>query len=242
MPLPTGVRALLLDVEGTTTPIAFVYDELFPYARRRLAAACREAAGRPEIGAAIERLRAEYDEEAKRGAAELPPFGDGAAYAGYLMDRDRKSTGLKSLQGIVWEEGYRSGEIRGRFFDDVPPALAAWRRRGVRVRIFSSGSVLAQRLLFAHSEHGDLTPYLDGFHDTTTGPKLESASYVAIATACALAPGAILFLSDVTAELDAAASAGLATGLVRRPGNRPAKPGGHATYRDFAELSSVGRA
>jgi enolase-phosphatase E1 len=237
VPLPDGVRALLLDVEGTTTPIAFVHDELFPYARRRLAAACREAAGRPEVEVAIERLRGEYGEEAKRSGAELPPFGDGAAYAAHLMDLDRKSTGLKALQGILWEDGYRSGELRGRVFDDVPAALAAWRRLGARVRIFSSGSVLAQRLLFAHSDHGDLTPFIEGYHDTTTGPKREPASYASIATDFRLAPRAILFLSDVVAELDAAAAAGLATGLVLRPGNQPAEPRGHATWRGFDELT-----
>jgi enolase-phosphatase E1 len=235
VPLPDGVRALLLDIEGTTTPISFVYDELFPYARRRLAAACRDAAGWPVVEAAIERLRSEYAAEA-RSDVELPPFGDGAADPEYLMDRDRKSTGLKSLQGILWEEGYRSGEIRGRVFDDVPVALAAWHRQGARVRIFSSGSVLAQRLLFAHSEHGDLTAFIEGYHDTTTGPKQESASYTAIAAAFGLAPRSILFLSDVVAELDAAESAGLATGLVVRPGNRPAEPGGHPVYHGFGPL------
>lgn len=138
---------------------------------------------------------------------------------------------------MIWEEGYRSGELRGHVYPDVPGALAAWRAAGVRLRVFSSGSVQAQKLLFGHTEHGDLTPLFEGFHDTTTGPKREPGSYAAIAAAYGLAAGKILFLSDVREELDAAAEAGMRTGLLVRPGNRPAEPGGHAVYGSFAELT-----
>ena len=121
------------------------------------------------------------------------------------MSLDRKSTGLKLLQGLIWDEGYRSGALRSHVFPDVPPALEAWARSGVRLRVFSSGSVQAQKLLFGHTQYGDLTPLFEGFHDTTTGPKQEPASYLAITRAFALPPPAILFLSDVRGELDAAA-------------------------------------
>jgi enolase-phosphatase E1 len=152
------------------------------------------------------------------------------------MRLDRKSTGLKALQGLIWDEGYRSGALRGQVFPDVAPALAAWARSGVRLRIFSSGSVRAQKLLFGQSAAGDLARLFEGFHDTTTGPKQEPASYRAIAAAFALPPDSILFLSDVRGELDAAAAAGLRTGLLRRPGNRPADAGPHPVYSSFSEL------
>jgi enolase-phosphatase E1 len=227
------VRAVLTDIEGTTTPLSFVHDVLFPYARRRLDAAC--ASGDPRFAEALRKLREEFEEETRVGS-NLPAFGNGAPYAHWLMDRDRKSTGLKQLQGILWEEGYRSGELRGQVWPDVADAFRAWKERGIRVRIFSSGSVLAQKLIFGHSDQGDLLPYLEGFHDTTTGPKQEARSYAAIAAAFGLPPADILFLSDVTAELDAAREAGMRTGLFVRPGNRPAEENGHAVHRSFSEL------
>lgn len=235
MPLPRGIRAVLTDIEGTTTSISFVYDVLFPYAEARLAGFCSQPDPSPELAEALARLREEHAEEATR-AADVPGFGDGAPYARYLMKQDRKSTGLKMLQGLIWEEGYRAGELRGHVFPDVPLALAAWAGWGLRLRIFSSGSVRAQRLLFAHTEEGDLSRIFEGFHDTTTGPKQESASYRTIAGAFGLPPGEILFLSDVGGELDAAAAAGMRTGMLLRPGNRPEDPGPHPTYRSFTDL------
>jgi enolase-phosphatase E1 len=231
VPLPPGARAVLTDIEGTTTPLSFVLEVLFPYARRRLDAAC--ASEEPRFSEALQRLRQEYGEERE----SVPAFGNGAPYAHSLMDRDRKSTGLKMLQGLLWEDGYRAGELRGQVWPDVAGALRTWKESGIRVRIFSSGSVLAQKLLFGHSDQGDLLPYFEGFHDTTTGPKQDPAAYAAIADSFGLPPGEILFLSDVTAELDAARAAGLQTGLLLRPGNKPAEANGHAAYRTFAELT-----
>ncbi|HWN45325.1 MAG TPA: acireductone synthase [Thermoanaerobaculia bacterium] len=234
MPLPPGTRAVLTDIEGTTTPLSFVLDVLFPYARQRLDAACASRESR--FAEALSRLRQEHGEERE----PAPDFGSGgniAPYAHWLMDRDRKSTGLKMLQGILWEDGYRAGELQGQVWPDVAEALRSWKEHGIRVRIFSSGSVLAQKLLFGHSDQGDLLPYFEGFHDTTTGPKNSPASYTAIAGSFALPPGDILFLSDVTAELDAARAAGLQTGLLLRPGNKPAEANSHAIYHSFAELT-----
>jgi len=236
--MPTAaspLSAILTDIEGTTTSIAFVYDILFPYAAARLERTCGQPdPGRPELREALAQLRSEYAQEA--AADPPPPFGDGSPYARWLMERDRKSTGLKLLQGLIWDEGYAQGEIRGHVYPDVPPALKAWREQGRRLRVFSSGSVHAQKLLFGHTDHGDLTPYFEGFHDTRTGPKQDPAAYTAIAAAFALPPGEILFLSDVTPELDAASKAGYRTGLLVRPGNRPAEPGLHPVYGSFGEI------
>lgn len=229
------MRAVLLDIEGTTTSISFVYDVLFPYAEARLEAYC---SGADASDAAITLLRREYQEEIAKDAS-LPDFGNGAPYALHLMRQDRKSTGLKALQGRIWKEGYASGEIRAHLFPDVPDALVAWRKTGLRLRIFSSGSVEAQHLLFGHTEAGDLVPLFEGFHDTTTGPKQEAESYRKIALAFALPPGEILFLSDVRAELDAAAEAGMRTGLMRRPGNRPVDPGPHPVFSSFAGIPGL---
>jgi enolase-phosphatase E1 len=233
VPLPEGVRAVLTDIEGTTTPLSFVVDVLFPFARERLEDAC--ASKDPRFADAVRQLRQEHEAE-RRSGAQVPDFGEGAPYARYLMELDRKSTGLKALQGLIWEEGYRTGELQGDVYPDVPEALRAWRERGIRARVFSSGSVLAQKLLFGHTPYGDLLPCFEGYHDTTTGPKREARAYAAIAESFGLPPGEILFLSDVVEELDAAREAGMRTGLFLRPGNKPAEPGSHPVYRNFSEL------
>lgn len=212
------IRGILIDIEGTTTPVSFVYEVLFPYAEARLGTACSRAATVPAIADAVSLLARELAAESP-GAGAPRELGDGSAYARWLMGQDRKSTGLKALQGLIWEEGYRDGSLRSQVFPDVPAALRAWRAAGLRLRIYSSGSVLAQRLLFAHTDHGDLTPLFEGFHDTTSGAKTAAASYRGIAADYRLDPAAVLFLSDVPAELDAAAAAGMATAILRRPGN-----------------------
>ena len=249
-PLKRGLAAIVVDIEGTTTPISFVYEVLFPYAEARLEEACARATSEPRIAAAAERLREEFREESTGGNTLNLDFGNGAPYARWLMAQDRKSTGLKMLQGLIWEHGYHDGSLRAQVFADVPPALEAWQRAGLRLRVYSSGSVLAQKLLFAHTEHGDLTSCFEGYHDTTTGPKKEAASYRAIARAYDLEPGAVLFLSDVLAELDAAAEAGMRTALLVRPGGSVtsvplrgnklvAEDSSHPAYRSFDELSEL---
>jgi len=137
------------------------------------------------------------------------------------MDRDRKSPGLKLMQGLIWEDGYRAGQLRGHVFEDVPGAIRRWHDAGFAVAIYSSGSELAQRRLFESTDHGDLTPLLAGFFDTRVGAKIESASYVEIARRLHCEPRAVLFVSDVVAELTAANHAGMQTLLSRRPGNPP---------------------
>lgn len=228
-------RALLLDVEGTTTAISFVSDVLFPFARERMAAALARAEPGSALAEAVATLREEWErDDALREA--VPDFGDGAACALALMDQDRKSTGLKAVQGLLWEEGYRSGALRAHVFPDVAPALGRWRAAGARVYVFSSGSVLAQQLLFAHSEAGDLLPLLDGHFDTTTGAKRDPEAYRRIAAEIGLTPGEILFLSDIVPELDGAREAGMATGLLERPGNAPVGESDHPRYRGFEAI------
>jgi enolase-phosphatase E1 len=153
------------------------------------------------------------------------------------MDLDRKSPSLKSLQGLIWARGYRSGELTSEIFPDVGPALERWRAAGLRVAIYSSGSVLAQRLLFGHTPAGDLTPLFSGFFDTAVGPKTSADSYRAIALALECAPARLLFVSDVVAELDAAHAAGCRTALAVRPGNPPQPPAPAAdSIRSFNEI------
>lgn len=208
------VRAILLDIEGTTTPIAFVHDVLFSYARDHV----REFLKANSVAEDIALLREEHAIDVKEGR-NPPPVTDMAAYVEWLIALDRKSTGLKSLQGKIWRQGYTQGSLQSQVFADVAPAFARWREQGLRISIFSSGSVLAQQLLFAHTEAGDLTPFIDSYFDTAVGKKGEAESYRRIAEAMGLKPEEMLFISDVVAELEAAKEAGMKTLLSIRPGN-----------------------
>ena len=161
------------------------------------------------------------------------------AYVHWLMDRDRKSTGLKSLQGKIWEEGYRSGDLKGEVYPDVLPAMERWRKQGIDVAIFSSGSVQAQRSLFRNSVAGDLTRFIRAYFDTTTGPKTELESYVRIAAALERSLSEILFVSDVVAELDAARAAGMRTALCVRAVASAPPTGGHAVVHAFDQLTEM---
>ena len=240
-----GIQAVLLDIEGTTTPIVFVFDVLFPYARRHLRHHLGQHATSPEYLRLFDELRDEHNSDVKAGA-DVPEWIDAspaarlasaASYCDWLMDRDRKSTALKVLQGKIWKEGYERGELIGQVFADVPAAFGRWRARNVRIGIFSSGSTLAQQLLFRHSSAGDLTRFIHCYFDTTVGAKTSSESYRRIATAMELPAAAILFISDVVGELDAARDVGMETGLSIRPGNKPAPPAhGHMIIESFDRL------
>lgn len=219
-------HAILLDIEGTTTPISFVYHTLFPFAAAHVEEFLEQRSTDNEVTHLVEQLRLQREAHAGQPRADLPPWRDASveerlhsavSYVRYLIERDSKITPLKSLQGKIWEAGYRSGQLRGEVYSDVPLAFMRWRAQGRRIAIFSSGSILAQQLLFAHSTAGDLTKFLDAFFDTTTGAKHEAESYRRIAAAVSFAPADILFLSDVTAELDAARAAGMHTALSLRP-------------------------
>ena len=237
-----GIGAILLDIEGTTTPIAFVTQVLFPHARRHLRSHLERHRRSPAYETLFAAFREEHASEPLQGEG-LPPWIDEpesgrlaavAAYAEWLMDRDRKSPALKELQGRIWEDGYRRGDLVGEVFPDVPGALRRWQERQLPVGIFSSGSVLAQRLLFGHSSAGDLTAFLRWYFDTRVGAKIEPDSYRTIARAIGLPAHAILFVSDVTRELTAARAAGMQVRLSIRPGNPP-QPDAH----EFEAVSSL---
>jgi enolase-phosphatase E1 len=224
----TRTGAILLDIEGTTTPISFVTEVLFPYARKHLRFHVAKHAGAAAYQPLFTRLREEHA-STSRGGETVPPWMDEpqtarlesvAAFVEWLMDRDRKSTALKELQGQIWEEGYRRGELLGQVFPDVPRALQRWHKQDLPAGIFSSGSVLAQQLLFRHSSAGDLTSFLRWHFDTRVGAKADPESYRRIAMSVGIAADAFLFLSDVTSELHAAHTAGMQVRLVIRPGNR----------------------
>jgi enolase-phosphatase E1 len=255
-------RLYLLDVEGTTSPVSLVTKQLFPYARKHLAGYLAEHFAEPEmradLGLLAEENRAEAEQQqvlrfptpqtvdlfaGTRSAQDDKAIQMGAidmdsalAYLLWLMDRDRKSTALKSIQGRIWKAGYEAGELVGTVFPDVAPALERWSGKA-RVAIYSSGSVEAQRLIFGHSSAGDLTPWISGYFDTRTGAKTSADSYRAIARAMGVETGEIVFCSDVVRELDAAREAGCQTRLALRDGNAPvADRNGHVAVRSFAEV------
>ena len=233
-----NIRAILLDIEGTTTPIEFVHQVLFPYARARVHDFLEQHADDPAVRADIALLRAEYTAESAQ-SRDIPSWNP-EAYVYWLMDRDSKSTGLKSLQGRIWEGGYRSGELKGKgeVYPDVRPAFERWRKGGKEIAIFSSGSVQAQRNLFANTTAGDLSAFLTGYFDTTTGPKRDAGSYRKIAATLHHPPQEILFVSDVAAELDAARAAVMRTALcVRGPAAPDDSLTAHPRIRSFVELA-----
>ena len=215
------IRAIVLDIEGTTTPVDFVYKVLFPYASAHVAAYLEREWDSADCREAVALLREEHrQDEAEDFSPAVADFSPAVAanYVASLMDQDRKSTGLKMLQGLVWEQGYRAGELHGDVYADVPPALKRWSAHGLRVCIYSSGSALAQRLIFETTQAGDLTKFLSGYFDTTVGAKRNADSYRRIVEKIGVAPADTLFVSDVAAELDAAVAAGLHAVLCVRPG------------------------
>ncbi len=215
--------AVITDIEGTTTPIAFVRDTLFPYARARLEAALATAAG-AKIAVEVEHM--------VPGRPELETLR-------HWMDEDAKVTPLKALQGLIWDAGYADGSLKGALYPDVHPALRRWAGSGLRLYVYSSGSVAAQKALFGHSVDGDLTGLFRGFFDTNVGPKREPDSYDRICIGINVPPHEVLFLSDVEAELDAAASAGLRTCQLVRAEDGTVASERHLVARDFAEVAAA---
>ncbi len=224
---PVGGSIILLDIEGTTTPKAFVYETLFPYAREHVREFILQHLNDSGVRANMEALQQQNaaDTEANLDPPlwwNTLPVNSTVAYVHWLMDRDSKLPALKDLQGKILVEGYESGELRGDVYPDVRPALERWTRQGRAVCIFSSGSVLAQKLLFNHSAAGDLTGFIRAYFDTATGGKREAESYGCIAKELGSQPKEILFVSDVVEELDAARAAGIETLLCARPGESDA--------------------
>jgi enolase-phosphatase E1 len=218
------VRVILLDIEGTTTPIEFVYQTLFPYASRKLESFLRAHSHDAEILSLIEELHAQHKLDEGQGLRP-PAWADDSAearlrssvaYCQWLVAQDSKCTPLKFLQGKIWHQGFASGELRGEVFPDVPVAFERWRRQKKIICIYSSGSVLAQQNLFRTTVAGDLTSYISVFFDTRVGPKTSGESYKKIAASFSYAPHEFLFISDAAKEIEAARSVGMQTLLCER--------------------------
>lgn len=220
------IKAILTDIEGTTSAVSFVFDVLFPYAASHLPAFVREHADRADVAEQLDAVRRDSSE----------PDADVERVLEILLEwiaEDRKATPLKALQGMVWEQGYQAGELKGHVYPDAVDALKRWHQTGYAIYVYSSGSIQAQKLIFGCSEAGDLSPLFSGYFDTTSGPKREAQSYVRITEAIGLDASQILFLSDIVEELEAARLAGMATcGLAREGGELP----GHVTVESFARI------
>jgi len=239
-PYADKAEAILLDIEGTTTPVDYVFGVLFPFARDRLETFLAENSQEEEVRTDLAMLRQEYETDISQGG-DIPQWqGENpiaaVPYIHHLIAIDRKSTGLKSLQGKIWHQGYLEGTLRSQMFADVKPAFDRWTEAGKKLFIFSSGSIQAQKLLFRYSDAGDLRDFLSGYFDTTTGPKKETDTYHKIARAIGFPPGTILFISDVTAELKAAQAAGMQTLFSRRPGNHTSDSEGFRAIASFDQV------
>jgi enolase-phosphatase E1 len=233
-------RAVLLDIEGTTSSISFVYDVMFPFVRRELESFLGQNWSSDAVQDACDQIARDAGHSSLRAwcsGTDADRRSTVSQEVTRLMDGDVKATGLKQLQGVIWKQGFESGELKAHLFDDVPAALSRWNEANLDVRVYSSGSVQAQQLFFGHTLFGNLRPLLRGHYDTTTGPKREAASYRTISNEFGLPPSQILFLSDVVAELNAARSAGMQTALCCRLGNATVDSDeGHDRIREFSEV------
>lgn len=225
------IRVVLTDIEGTTSSISFVHEVLFPYARKHLPDFVR--AHHHTTRAVAEQLvlvaeKSGVDSKNVEGLIEVLQR---------WIDEDRKEGPLKALQGMIWEQGYHSGELKGHVYPDAADYLQRWHDRGLRLFVYSSGSVKAQKLIFGFSNEGDFTPFFSGYFDTAVGGKKEPQSYQTILAELGVEPASVLFLSDIEAELDAAESAGLKTVWLIRDGELPDT--GRPVARDFAEVDAL---
>ena len=220
----SGINAILTDIEGTTTDIDFVHKTLFPYARERMADFIHSHPNEPAVADAAAALGVAAD--------DLDAITRGLI--GWI-DQDKKETSLKALQGLIWVQGYESGDFTGHLYPDAYEGLKRWHDSGKQLHIFSSGSVKAQKLLYGYSDFGDLTPLFSGYFDTTTGAKREAIAYERISEAIGMPASQILFLSDVVAELDAAKTAGMQTCLLVR-GERPDGAERHNAVENFDRI------
>ena len=227
----TSVRHVVVDIEGTTSASAFVYDVLFAYARDRFAPWIQSHGDEPETAAVIASVGAEI-------GVDDPSHEHVVDALTAWTDADRKVTPLKTLQGLIWEEGFANGDLTSHFFPDALVSLGNWHDAGLPISVYSSGSVLAQRNWYAHSSAGDLTPWISGYYDTANaGPKREASSYRAIAEVIGTEPSSLLFCSDVVAELDAASEAGWQVVRVRRTGEPHAVE--DSTYPEVTEMTDI---
>ncbi|XP_016962357.1 enolase-phosphatase E1 [Drosophila biarmipes] len=239
-------NVVLVDIEGTTTSISFVHDVLFPYARENVEKFLRES------------WEGDVTKQIVQDLQQVPQFSDYKAtlsaapaeanvelisgFVRYLIDKDLKVTPMKTLQGLIWSEGYASGELKGHVYEDVPAAFKSWCSAGLKIAVYSSGSVAAQKLIFGHSIAGNLLPHLSAHFDTHVGHKQEQQSYDNIANLLKEKPQEILFLTDIPGEAAAARSAGLQVIILQRPGNAALTDDQKVSYEvipDFKPLQSL---
>lgn len=224
------MKVILMDIEGTMTSIDFVHKTLFPFSTQKMSSFIQENYESSVVKESLEKVRETLKEEEQKE-------GDLNELISVLLnwiEVDRKHPALKAIQGVLWKQGYEKGQIFGHVYDDVPEAFKRWTQQGLRLGIYSSGSVLAQQLLLRHSVAGDLTPYIEEYFDTSVGHKAEQKSYQTIAEKLQVEPREILFLSDRTEELAAAKAVGYKCGHLVREGEVVDSPYTH--YSDFSSL------
>ncbi len=224
------IRLIVVDIEGTTTSVSFVFDVLFPYFRENISL-LKTRLSEPEIAAIVQQVKDIVKSETRTELSDQ----EAIAQLHQWSVEDRKIAPLKAAQGILWEEGFKKEDFQGHIYEDVPRNLKKWQQQGIQLGVYSSGSAHAQKLLFGYSQFGDLTPYFNWNFDLKIGSKKEAASYQAIAQQTGFAPAEILFLSDVKAELDAAQAADLQTIQLVRPGTSPTE--GHPQVNNFDEIN-----
>ena len=247
-----GISHLLLDIEGTTCPVNFVAETLFPYAANRLEPFLLDQASQEPVQSLLRDvehawqcdsdthaqalLRQTRQMERSTAADDELAVVSTAAYLRLLIEQDRKLTALKDLQGMIWEAGYANGDLVAPLFADVPPALQRWHNAGMVLAVYSSGSVWAQQLLYTHSSAGDLRHLFTHWFDTRNGAKQQPESYRSIANTMCTAPETVLFISDALAECEAARIAGMAVIFSTRPGNPSQDAGPFKPISDYTNL------
>jgi enolase-phosphatase E1 len=242
--LQSQVRIILLDIEGTTTPVEFVYQTLFPYASNNMESFLRKYFREPEIVSLIQGLHTKHHADEQQGfqpsawidEPDESRLHSAVVYSQWLMAKDSKCIALKSLQGKIWQEGYAKGELHGQVYADVPPAFKRWRRQNREICIYSSGSILAQQLLFRSIASEDLTPHIAAFFDTSVGAKTETESYRKIAESLAQNPHYFLFISDAIKEIRAAYDAGMQVILCNRDKRAFQLPDDKIVVHNFEEI------
>ena len=247
----TVIKAIVLDIEGTTCPVSFVSQTLFPYAQKQLAKTISRPDRESTITNIIQEVITEWKKDTDNTSKELllqtnnqttPSDKDVIRYLDYLIQCDRKSTALKELQGIIWEQGYTNGELQSPLFADVIPALDNWKKQGLSIAVYSSGSVKAQQLLYSNTQRGNISDRFSQWFDTRTGPKLEANSYTKISELLKLKPQSIVFVSDHPGECDAAQMSGMQTRFCLREGNPYRRSGRHPVIESLSEIEVVNEA
>ena len=237
------ITTIILDIEGTTCPVDYVTGVLFPYASKAAGAYLENMRGNHEIHELVAEILKAWENDPAREAKELranraeDPIEAAEPYLQWLIKNDRKLTPLKTLQGKIWDEGYKRGDLVAPIFDDVAPTLRAWNKQSITISSYSSGSIQAQKLLYQYSTDGDLRPLFSHWFDTTTGNKKEATSYANICAAMDREPCEVLFVSDVTEELVAAQKIGMKTRFSKRKGNPEQSSGPFQSIEALSEIS-----